>query len=102
MIAAFFSNGIWFVSQLIIFTAMFNMMLGKAGIKMQVFTALYYTVWTLIGSVLAHYWSLKNEKGKGAVGATKKYVQITPEEWEEVRWYVREQGRARERQQRSV
>jgi hypothetical protein len=85
VIAGIFSNGIWFVSQLIIFTAMFQMMVGKYGLKMQVFTAIYYTFWTLTGSVLAHVFSLKTEKGKAAVGANKKYAQITVEEWNAVK-----------------
>ena len=40
---------------------------------------------TLLGSLVAHYWSLKNEKGKAAVGANKKYAQIPVEEWEQVK-----------------
>jgi hypothetical protein len=80
-IASVFSNGIWFVSQIIIFTAMFQMMLGKYGLKMQVFTAVYYTVFTMIGSLTAHWFSLKTEKGKSAVGASKKYAQISVEDW---------------------
>lgn len=85
IIAAIGSNGIWFASQLIIFTAMFRMMTGVYGHAMQVFTGVYYTVFTIIGSVLAHYWSLKNEKGKSAVGANKKFAQITAEDWKAVK-----------------
>jgi hypothetical protein len=92
LVAGFFSNGIWFVSQMIIFTAMFQMMMGKYGRPMQVFTALYYTAFTLTGSVLAHYFSLKTEKGKAAVGASKRYVQITPEEWSKVQALLRKAG----------
>lgn len=85
MVAGLASNGVWFVSQIIIFSKMFKMMTGGYGIGMAVFTALYYTAFTLFGSLLAHYWSLKNEKGRAAVGASKKYAQIPVEEWERVR-----------------
>ncbi len=85
MIAGFFSNGVWFVSQILIFTQLFKIMTGQYGWPKAVGTSLYYTAFTLIGSLLAHYYSLVTEKGKSAVGASKKYVQITPEEWEHVK-----------------
>lgn len=88
MVASVFSNGIWFVSQLIIFTAMFQMMIGKYGLKMQIFTAVFYTAFTMLGSLAAHVFSLRNEKGKAAVGANKKYAQIPVSEWEEVKKLV--------------
>lgn len=85
LIAGIGSNGIWFLSQIIIFTKMFAMMTGKYGVQMAVFTGLFYTAFTLLGSVLAHYFSLKTEKGKSAVGATSKYAQIPVEEWNKVK-----------------
>lgn len=85
LVAGIASNGVWFVSQIIIFSKMFAMMTGKYGIGMAVFTSLYYTLFTLLGSITAHYWSLSNEKGKAAVGASKKYAQIPVEEWEQVK-----------------
>ncbi len=60
-------------------------MTGKYGVPLAIFTSLYYTAFTMIGSLLAHYWSLKSEKGKSAVGASKKYAQITTEEWAAVK-----------------
>lgn len=81
MVAGIASNGVWFISQIIIFSKMFAMMTGKYGVWMAVFTAAYYTLFTLIGSLAAHYWSLSNEKGKAAVGASSKYAQIPTEEW---------------------
>jgi hypothetical protein len=84
-IAGIFSNGIWFVSQMFIFSKMYAMMTGKYGIGMAIFTGLFYTVLTLTGSILAHYYALHYEKGKSAVGANKKYAQITQEEWSQVK-----------------
>ena len=83
-IAGIFSNGVWFVSQIFIFNQMFSMMTGKYGLKMAIFTGFYYTALTLSGSILAHYYALKTEKGKSAVGANSKYAQITKEEWADV------------------
>lgn len=84
MVAGVFSNGVWFISQIIIFGQLYAIMTGKYGIAKAVGTCIYYTAFTLLGSLLAHYYSLKFEKGKSAVGATSKYVQITPEEWSKV------------------
>lgn len=85
MVAGLFSNGIWFVSQIIIFTQMFKMMTGQYGTAAAILTGFYYTVFTLTGSILAHYYSLKSEKGKSAVGASVKYAQLTAEEGESIR-----------------
>lgn len=85
VVAAFFSNGVWFVSQVIIFTTIFAMIKGDYGIAKSIFAGIYYTIFTITGSVLAHYWALKTEKGKSAVGANKLYAQITTKEWELVK-----------------
>jgi hypothetical protein len=85
MIASVFSNGVWFLSQMIIFQKMFKLMTGSYGWKMGLFTAMFYTVFTMAGSLAAHYTSLLTEKGKSAVGANKKYAQITTEEWESLK-----------------
>lgn len=79
------SNGVWFLSQIIIFSKMFKMMTGQYGIPVAIGTGLYYMFFTLVGSLAAHYWSLKNEKGKAAVGASAKYAQIPIEEWNAVK-----------------
>jgi hypothetical protein len=81
LIASIFSNGVWFISQLIIFNQMLAIMTGKYGTRMAIFTSAFYTVFTMVGSLTAHYYSLQNEKGKAAVGASKKYAQIPTEEW---------------------
>lgn len=82
MMASVMSNGIWFLSQTIIFSQMFNIMTGRYGLPLAIFTGLYYTCWTMGGAMLGHAISLRTEKGKGAVGANKKYAQIRVEEWE--------------------
>lgn len=81
LIAAIFSNGIWFGGQLMAVSAFMNILSGKYGPKMAIFAGLYYTAFTLSGSLLAHHHALKTEKGKGAVGANNKYAQITKEDW---------------------
>jgi hypothetical protein len=80
--AGFFSNGVWFASQTIIVAKLFDYVQGKFGLRMAIFTGLFYTAFTLTGSIMAHAQSLRSEKGKSAVGANKKYAQITVEEWE--------------------
>lgn len=85
VIAAVFSNGIWFGGQLMAVSAFMSILSGRYGLRMAIFAGCYYTLFTLIGSVAAHYFALRTEKGKGAVGANKKYAQITREEWESVR-----------------
>jgi hypothetical protein len=85
MIAGMASNGVWFFSQVIIFTKMFKMMTGQYGWLAALGTAIYYTAFTLAGSLIAHYWSLSNEKGKSVVGANAKYAQIPVEEWNQIK-----------------
>ena len=88
VVAAFASNGVWFASQLIILGNMLDIITGKRGALLAVLTGLYYTAFTLSGSLLAHWYSLKSEKGAGAVGASKKYHQVTAEEWAKIRRLV--------------
>lgn len=85
LIASVFSNGIWFLSQMFIFSRMFAMMTGRFGTWAAIGTGAYYTVFTILGSLAAHHFALKTEKGKTAVGSSKKYAQIPAEEWEEVK-----------------
>lgn len=85
VVAALGSNGIWFCSQVIIVSKMMDMLTGKAGLWVAIGTGLFYTAFTIIGSVLAHKVSLVTEKGKSAVGANSKYAQITKEEWAQVK-----------------
>ncbi len=87
--AGFFSNGVWFASQTIIVSKLFDYVQGKYGLGMAIFTGLYYTAFTLTGSILAHAQSLRSEKGMAAVGANKKFKQVTVEEWKEVKDAVR-------------
>jgi hypothetical protein len=90
--AALLSNGVWFVSQGIIFTKLYKIMTGEYGWQMAVFTGLFYTTFTIVGSVAAHYIALRTEKGKSAVGASSKYAQISKEEWQTVQRYIRALG----------
>jgi len=84
VIAAIFSNGVWILQIQILFGAMMDYLTGKHGLLPQIGVGLYYTTFTVCGSVLAHYWALRTEKGKAAVGANSKYAQITNEEWARV------------------
>lgn len=81
MKASFFSNGIWIFSQMILLGPMLSNLTGKNGLRLQVVTGLVYTASTMVGSIAAHYWALKTEKGKSAVGANKLYAQIPVAEW---------------------
>jgi hypothetical protein len=83
-VAGVASNGVWFLSQTFVFRQMLAMMTGKYGVGMAIFIGLFYTTLTLAGSILAHYWALHTEKGKSAVGASKKYAQITKDDWERI------------------
>ena len=85
VIAAIGSNGVWILQLQILLGPLMEYLNGKHGHVMQVFTALFYTAFTVAGSVAAHYWALRTEKGKSAVGANKKYAQISAEEWAAVK-----------------
>lgn len=80
--AAIFSNGIWFLSQAIAVGQFLKIISGEYGIGQAIFAGLFYTSFTITGSVWAHYQSMKSEKGKAAVGASKHYAQIPTEEYE--------------------
>lgn len=80
-IAAIQSNGVWFLQSLFVYSTFMDILTGKAGIWKAIGAALYYTVFTMSGSLYAHYVRLRKEAGDTAVGASKKYAQITKEEW---------------------
>ena len=84
-VAALFSNGIWFAQFGFAISAFMSILTGKYGWKMAIFSGLYYTAFTVSGSLLAHYYALKTEKGHKAVGANKKYAQIPVEDWEKLK-----------------
>ncbi len=68
-IASVFSNGIWFASQTIIISIIANAF-AKGDVPVIVMTGLFYTVFTVIGSITMHHISMKYiEAGKRAVGA---------------------------------
>jgi hypothetical protein len=79
--ASVFSNGIWIFSNMLMLGPMFDYLTGKHGIVQQVASGLVYTVSCVSGSIFAHYWALRTEKGKNAVGYSKKYAQIPVEVW---------------------
>ncbi len=91
-VAALQSNGAWFLQSLFVYSAFMNILTGKAGIPKAVGAALYYTAFTMAGSLYAHHKSLKKEKGLMAVGASKKYAQIPTEEWEKIRRFMSERA----------
>lgn len=85
MVASLFSNGLYFIGQIIILTQVIDMLRGDYGTHYQVVACSVYTVATLTGSMLGHKVAMITEKGKTAVGASKHYAQITTEEWEKVK-----------------
>lgn len=82
--ASIFSNGIWIFSQMLMLGPMFDYLTGKHGHVAQIAAGTVYTLSTVTGSILAHYWALRTEKGKNAVGANKRYAQIPVEDWQRV------------------
>lgn len=83
--ASIFSNGIWIFSQMLMLGPMFDYLTGKHGLALQIEAGLLYTICTVAGSLIAHYWALRTEKGKNAVGASKLYAQVPIKEWEMVK-----------------
>lgn len=83
--ASIASNSIWILSQILMLGPMFDYLTGKHGHGPQIGAGAVYTVSTVTGSILAHYWALRTEKGKNAVGANKRYAQIPVEDWQAVR-----------------
>lgn len=79
--AALMSNGVWFLSQLILVNEVMAAIKGERGIALAVSYGVMYTLFTVFGSVAAHYFSLRTERGASAVGANARYKQITTEEW---------------------
>ena len=93
-LAALQSNGVWFVQSCFLFTQFMSILTGKAGIIKAIGAALYYAVFTMAGSIYAHYVSLKKEKGATAVGANAKYAQIPVEEWAALKEQITQQKSA--------
>lgn len=88
VLAAIGSNLVFILQFQILLGPLMDYMNGKHGLLAQAGAALFYTAFTVTGSVLAHKWSMKNEKGKSAVGASTKYAQISVEEWKALRGEV--------------
>jgi hypothetical protein len=88
MKAAAGSNLIWFFSQVLMLGPILDMMKGSNGYWWAAATAVWYTAWTMTGSAAAHYYALRTEKGKSAVGSSRMYAQIPVEEWERIRHHV--------------
>lgn len=100
--AALFSNGIWIFSNMIMLGPLFNYLTGKHGIALQLAAGIVYTLATVSGSLGAHFWALKTEKGAGAVGANKKYAQIPTAEWESFKTTFAELKETAERAERKA
>jgi hypothetical protein len=85
LIAGFFSNGVWFVSQIFAVGAFMSILTGKLGILPAIGAGLFYTLFTLAGSLLAHQYALKSEKGTSRVGAHKDIASFTKSEGDMLR-----------------
>jgi hypothetical protein len=83
--ASIFSNGIWIFSNMIMLGPMFDYLTGKHGHLAQATAGTVYAIACTAGSIFAHYWALRTEKGKDAVGFNKKYAQIPIEEWQKMK-----------------
>lgn len=84
VVAAVASNGIWILQLQIMLGPMMDYLNGRHGVALQAATGIFYTAFTVAGGVAAHFWALRTEKGAAAVGASKRYKQVTVEEWERV------------------
>lgn len=68
-VASIGSNGIWFMSQIIVIDKI-SRALRSHDWELMAFTLVFYTLFTVIGSISMHYISMRwIEKGKRAVGA---------------------------------
>jgi hypothetical protein len=83
--ASIFSNGIWIFSQMLMLGPMFDYLTGKHGLSLQIEAGALYTACTVAGSLIAHWWALRTEKGKNAVGASKLYAQIPTADYEAIK-----------------
>jgi hypothetical protein len=92
--ASIFSNGIWIFSQMLMLGPLFDYLTGKHGHALQIMAASVYTTFCVSGSIFAHWWALRTEKGKNAVGFNKKYAQIPVEEWVRIQAVLKEQSQA--------
>ena len=81
VLAALQSNSAWFLQSLFVYSSFMSILTGHAGLWKAIGAGLFYTALTVTGSVYAHYWSLKKEAGKTAVGANNKYAQIPVAEY---------------------
>lgn len=78
--ASLFSNGIWFISQFILVDKFFNIIRNGRDIKSAIFVGLFYTVFTIIGSLTMHWVSMNYiEKGKRKlnVGVTQTVSKVS-------------------------
>lgn len=89
VVAAIGSNGVWILQLQIMLGPLMDYLNGKHGRIAQILVGCFYTLFTVLGSVLSHYWALRTERGKSAVGANKHRADITPKEWQEVQEFVR-------------
>lgn len=85
MKAAAQSNGVWFLQSLFVYSAFLKILTGEYGYGKAIVAGIFYMLFTMGGSLWAHYRALKKESGMGAVGANKKYAQIPIAEWERVK-----------------
>lgn len=85
LVAAVFSNGIWFVSQTIAVGAFMKILSGAYGYSSAIGAGVFYTVFTITGSIAAHYYALKTEKGTSRVGAHKDVATFTKDEGEKLK-----------------
>jgi hypothetical protein len=81
MQASILSNGVWFASQIFAVKTITDILSGHLGLGLAFAAGGFYTVLTMVGSLVAHYVALKTEKGKSAVGANANYAQITQTAW---------------------
>lgn len=89
MKAAAQSNGVWFIQSLFVYSAFLKIITGEYGLFKAFVAGVFYMLFTMSGSFIAHMRALKKESGLNAVGANKKYAQIPIGEWEQVQRIIK-------------
>lgn len=85
LVAGIASNGIWFIGQLMVVGTFMAILSGHFGLLAAVGAGLFYTTFTVIGSLLAHHYALKTEKGASRVGAYKDDKALSKEDVQLIR-----------------
>lgn len=80
-LASIVSSAVWIIAQMFTLSVLAKAITGGLGLGPTIVAIVIYSLASMAGSVFAHWIALRTESGKTAVGSSKKYIQITAEEW---------------------